>query len=78
MYKAIFEIKNLSVVATEQCETKMDKVKCNDKENEIVKEKSEESRGLTFPLQDSGELPTPFLSCFKSFGRNYRDLFNCC
>ena len=56
----------------------MDKVKCNDKENEIVKEKSEESRGLTFPLQDSGELPTAFLSCFKSFGRNYRDLFNCC
>ena len=56
----------------------MDKVKCNDKENEIVKEKREENCGLTFPLQDSGELPIPFPSCFKSFGRNYRDLFNCC
>ena len=62
------------------CETKMDKVKCNDKENEILKEKSQESCGLTFPLQDSGELSIPFLSCFKSFDTNYRsrhqDLFN--
>ena len=60
----------------------MNKVKCNDKENEIVKEESEKSCDLTFPLQDSGELSIPFLSCFNSFGTNYRssnqDLFNCC
>ena len=46
----------------------MDKVICNDKENEIVKEESEEHCGLTFPLQDSGELS--FLFCFKSIGTN--------
>ena len=56
-------------------------VKCNDKENEIVKEESEKSCGLTFPLQDSSELSIPFLSSFKSVGTNSRsshqDLFNC-
>ena len=35
---------------------KMDKVKCNKKENEIVTEENEESCGLTFSLQDLGQL----------------------
>ena len=37
MYKTFFE-------------TKMGKVICNDKENEVVKEESEESCGLIFPF----------------------------
>ena len=45
-------------------------VKYNDKENEIVKEESEEKRGLTFPLEDSSELSISFLSSFKSAGTN--------
>ena len=59
----------------------MDRIKCNDKETEIVKEESEDSCGLIFPLQDSGELSIPFFSCLKSIGINYRsshqDLLNC-
>ena len=34
----------------------MDKTKCNDKENEIFEKEREESCGLTFPVQHSGEL----------------------
>ena len=37
MYKTFFE-------------TKMEKVICNDKENGVVKEESEESCGLIFPF----------------------------
>ena len=37
-------------------------MKSNDKENEIIKEKNKESCGLTFSLQDSGELSTSFIS----------------
>ena len=43
MYKTFFVTKSFAVVATKQLETKMDKVKCNDKKNEIVKEESEDS-----------------------------------
>ena len=32
-----------AAVATKQLETKMEKVICNDKENEVVKDESEES-----------------------------------
>ena len=39
--------------------------KCNNKENEIVKEEHDESYDLIFLLRDSGELYIPFLSCFK-------------
>ena len=42
----------------------MDRIKRNDKETEIVKE-SEESCGLIFPLQDSGELSIPFFFLFQ-------------
>ena len=34
----------------ERLETKMEKVVCNDKENEVVREESEESCGLIFPF----------------------------
>ena len=82
MHKAFFETKKRALVAMEQLETKMNKVKCYDKENEIVKKENEESGGLTFLLQDLSELYIPFLSCFKSFCTNYKsshqDLFNCC
>ena len=57
----------------EQLEIKMEKGKCNDKENEIVKEESGESRSLTFLLQDLGELSIPFL-CRKSVCTNYRSI----
>ena len=50
----------------------MDKTKCNNKENEIFEKDSEESCGLTFPLQDSGELFITFLSSFKSVGTKYK------
>ena len=50
MYETVFWNKIIYVVATEQPQTKMDKVKCNDKEIEIVKEESEESCGLIFPF----------------------------
>ena len=32
-----------ATVATEQLETKMEKIICNDKENQVVKDESEES-----------------------------------
>ena len=60
----------------------MDKTKCNDKENEIFEKEREESCGLTFPVQHSGELFITFLSSFKTVGTKYRSshqhLFNCC
>ena len=36
-----FETNKLPIVATEQLETKMNKNKCNDKENEIVMEEND-------------------------------------
>ena len=48
MYKTIFWNKITCHIATEQMETKMEKV--IDKENEVVKEESEESCGLIFPF----------------------------
>ena len=48
MYKPFFETK--LVVGTEQLETNMEKVFCNDKENKLVKEESEGSCGLIFPF----------------------------
>ena len=39
----------------------MEKVICNDKENKVVKEESEENCGLIFPFYDSGELSIPIL-----------------
>ena len=54
-------------------------VKCNDKNNEIVKEEREEICDLIFPFQDTGELSIPFLSRFKRVGSNYRSShFNSC
>ena len=50
MYKTFFETKQLAVAATEKIETKMDKVKCNNKENGIVKKESEKTCGLIFPF----------------------------
>ena len=50
MYNTFFETKQLVVVATEQLETKMEKVICNNKENEVVEEDSEESCGFIFPF----------------------------
>ena len=41
-----------AAVATKQLETKMEKVICNDKENEVVKDESEESwavHSISFP-----------------------------
>ena len=59
----------------------LDSIKSNDKKNQTVIEKSEESWSLTFSLQDLGELSTSFLSCFKSVRTNYRgshkNLFKC-
>ena len=46
MNNTFFETNKLPVAATEQLETKMNKVKCNDKETEIVKEENEESSSL--------------------------------
>ena len=46
MNNIFFETNKLPVAATEQLETKMNKVKCNDKETEIVKEENEESSSL--------------------------------
>ena len=55
----------------QKLETKMDRIKRNDKETEIFKE-TEESWGLIFLLQDWGELSISFFSCFKMVGTNYR------
>ena len=58
----------------------MEKVFCNDKENEIVNEESEESCGLIFPFKI--QVSYPFHIFFKSIGTNYKsshqDLFNPC
>ena len=45
-----FFLKQIVAVVTEQLETKMEKVFCNDKANEVVKEESEESCDLTIPF----------------------------
>ena len=45
-----FETKYLVVVAKEQLETRMEKFICNNEENEVVKEESEESCSLIFPF----------------------------
>ena len=50
LYKFFFETWKLVKVATEQLETKMEKVICNYKENKFVKEESEESCVLIFPF----------------------------
>ena len=49
LYKFFFETWKLVKVTTEQLETKMEKVICNDKENKFVKG-SEESCVLIFPF----------------------------
>ena len=49
-YKIFFETWKRVKVATEQLETKMEKVIGNDKENKFVKEESEESCVLIFPF----------------------------
>ena len=43
----------------EKVGNKMEKVVCNGKENEVVKEESEKSCGLIFSFSDSGEPASP-------------------
>ena len=80
-YKIFFETWKRVKVATEQLETKMEKVIGNDKENKFVKEESEEScvlKSFYFKIQVS----CPFHLFFKIVGTNYRsrhhDLFKSC